>query len=131
MWKTLTTEFERVPLFIDCGAGLGVATRVIPDEDMEASSTKMSAPGDPSNTGPEEARLYSPNSAWAPQDKDPNPFLELDLGHVARITGVSTQGHPRKEQYVRAYLVMFSNDGEVWETVRESDGSAKVCHTSG
>ena len=96
-------------------------TGEIPAEDMEASSTKF--PGD---TDPWVGRLNNPLSAWSPKLSDQQPYLDVDLGSVKRVTAVSTQGHPLAEEYVRQYHLKYSYDGERYYPVTNRGGHIKV-----
>ena len=93
----------------------------IPDEDMEASSTRLSGV-----TGPSQGRLNNPFSAWSPKSNEFLPYLDIDLGSVKYITAVSTQGHPLAKEYVRQYRLKYSNDGERYFLVTDKKGFVKV-----
>lgn len=105
----------------DCASALGVESGAIPDEDMEASTTRV-----PGVTDPSEGRLNNPFSAWAPKSNEFYPYLDIDLGSVKHITGISTQGHPLAEEYVRHYRVKYSNDRERYNPVTDKQGFIKV-----
>lgn len=92
----------------------------IPDGNIMASSSRSSF------TGPEQARLYDPYSAWSPSDDDKLPFLEVFLRDTKLVTAISTQGHPLRNECVQRYFVRYSMDGQNWLYVTNYMGVPKV-----
>ncbi|XP_038052363.1 lactadherin-like [Patiria miniata] len=96
----------------------------IPDASITASSVHPN----PADFGPTRARLNlqvtSGAAAWcsAPRASDSNPWVQVDLGCNATITGVITQGRGEHQQWVTEFKVAYSDDGQEWTDVTD-DGS--------
>ena len=104
---------------------MGMADGRIPDSQITASSEF----GHPGSHGPANGRLNRPHSpgrtgSWSASANTLGQWLQVDLGDSRPITGVVTQGRSISEphqQWVTKYLVMYSNDGETWSYVENSD----------
>ena len=67
---------------------------------------------------------------WTAGTRDLSQYLTVDLGSVATVTAVATQGRYGTDDYVTTYKLMYSVDGGAWKTY--SDGvKDKVRQTSG
>lgn len=69
------------------------------------------------NHGPERARLgmYARNgrtAGWVARQRNSNQYLQIDLGSMAKVTGIATQGRNTGNQYVKTYILQYSNDGK-------------------
>ena len=66
------------------------------------------------DTEPKCARLNKNNCAWcAPRGS--GQYLQLDLRHDVKITGIATQGlEALSDYYVTRYKVSHSRDGHTW-----------------
>ena len=66
------------------------------------------------------ARLLTdtPGGAWLPIYND-FQWIQVDFGGSRRVTGVSTQGRLHYDQWVAAYYVSYSNDGQGWTLYHE------------
>ena len=93
----------------------------IQNDQITASSLK--GPDDKPNA----ARL---NAEWAwtaedvPKYKDESvlsEWLQIDLGELKEVTGLVTQGHPHYNQYVKRFVVQYSETGLIWEDVMEPE----------
>lgn len=85
---------------------IGMETGLIPDNNITASSYRLSAP-------PRDGRLGS-HEGWRPGNKV-NSFLQIDLGAAYYVCAVATQGNPRKKpRYVKRYSVHLSLNGSAW-----------------
>ncbi|XP_068752060.1 thioredoxin domain-containing protein 3 homolog isoform X3 [Montipora capricornis] len=98
------------------------------DEQHDASRARL-------NAKPEGDKM----GAWVPLQSDENQWLQVDLGKVAEITKVSTQGGGEgSEQRVVSYVLAFSEDQENFQEYHEngeikvfdgnSDGDTPVSH---
>ncbi|EDO41878.1 predicted protein, partial [Nematostella vectensis] len=99
---------------------LGMSNGIIPDSSLTASSHRSGL------FGPEQGRLGNPRFAWSPRPDDASPFFQVDLGENYYITAISTKGHPVYNEYVKKYLMRYSNDGKKWKTVSAEPGIPKV-----
>ncbi|KAK3700595.1 hypothetical protein QZH41_001586 [Actinostola sp. cb2023] len=63
--------------------------------------------------------------AWSARHNDPNQWLQVDLGKIAKITRVSTQGRADYSQWVKTYTIDYSVYGNAFEHYNEG-ASKKV-----
>lgn len=65
-----------------------------------------------------EARLNS-ESHWLPvgMQEDPEPWIQVDIGRTARISGVATQGAGAYEERVTGFVVSWSHDGNTFTAI--------------
>eukprot|EP01043_Picozoa_sp_COSAG02_P017639 COSAG02_NODE_803_length_17021_cov_18.597270_1_plen_2767_part_10 len=65
-----------------------------------------------------EARLNS-ESHWLPAgiQEDPEPWIQVDVGRTARISGVATQGAGAYEERVTGFVVSWSHDGNTFDAI--------------
>ncbi|XP_035669163.1 uncharacterized protein LOC118411191 [Branchiostoma floridae] len=106
---------------------LGMASRVIADTDILATSTY----GDAASHGPHQARLNavgtgSRTCGWTAGDSDIHQRLQIYLGEDMVVTGVVTQGKHGCEEWVTEYNLSYSQDGKSWEYYKDSDGKPVV-----
>ena len=106
---------------------LGMENGSIPNDAIKASSEldePHSATRARLNTKPEGELM----GAWVPLESDENQWLQVDLGKVAEITKISTQGGGEGvEQHVASYILLFSEDEENVEEYKEN-GELKVSY---
>lgn len=76
---------------------------------------------------PWEGRLNG-NQAWCARNTDSKQYLQIDLGRVATVSRVATQGHPVSSHWVTEYELSYSTDGIFWRNALEVDKST-VRHT--
>ena len=81
------------------------------------------------NLGPWNGRLQSRRS-WSAKRNNRNQWLKVDLGAMARITGVATQGRQDRRQWVKTYSVSYSKNGFQWNYYKER-ARTKVRHFTG
>lgn len=65
--------------------------------------------------------MYARNSrtaGWVAKQRNANQWIQVDLRHVTRITGIATQGRNTGSQYVKSYILQYSNDGEKFKSYR-------------
>ncbi|GFW41611.1 hemocytin [Trichonephila clavipes] len=51
--------------------------------------------------------------------------LPVDFLDEANVTGIITKGREDVPQWVTAYTLSYSNDGIIWNNVKDEDGSVK------
>ncbi|XP_068726469.1 lactadherin-like [Montipora capricornis] len=76
------------------------------------------------NHGPDRARLnwpsgHSRSGAWVAKHRNTNQWLQVELAHPAKITGVATQGRYDAYQWVTTYAVSHSMDGKTFKAYLE------------
>ncbi|KII66130.1 Neuropilin-1 [Thelohanellus kitauei] len=101
---------------INCKEPLGMENKAIPDDRISASSSYnlhfpfyarlnlVGVNGDPARTG------------WCADGKDANPFIDVDLGELKTITGISIQGLGLFDNWVTTFMICYStnNDGNIF-----------------
>lgn len=85
----------------------GFGNEIIPVSSSSASSSK------PSHE-PEKAKLLSDEGSWCAGQIQVNEYLQLDFGMTMMLTGISSQGHHSRDEYVTKYRLDYSVDGSVW-----------------
>jgi len=104
---------------------LGMENGNIPDDAIKASTElddQHSASRARLNAKPDGEKM----GAWVPLESDENQWLQVDLGKVAEITKVSTQGGGEEsEQSVVSFVLAFSEDQENFLDYQEN-GDVKV-----
>ena len=89
--------------------------------------------------GPDRGRLRtegegSYGGGWAAQYNDVKQFLQFDLGKVAKVTAVATQGRSDANWMVTSYTLAYSVDGGSFTPYGERDGQAShislLCYVS-
>ncbi|XP_019614394.1 PREDICTED: lactadherin-like [Branchiostoma belcheri] len=106
-----------------CRSPLGMESGVIPDESITASShwdADLVA-----NNG----RLNAVDGfgAWAAANSAVGEFLQVDFGHMKRVTGTIVQGrNVGVDQWVTSYKLQYSREATTWATYTVNDGSEKV-----
>lgn len=80
-------------------------------------SNAFTASSSTDNYGPSQGRLNNLKSAWIPQNFDrsvPTDYLQVNLGAVKTITGVSSQGLHAGNFFVKSYHLYFGDDGHIF-----------------
>ncbi|XP_033843090.1 coagulation factor V [Periophthalmus magnuspinnatus] len=99
-----------------CSVPLGMENRQIQNSHITASSTASSWYGGPWK--PYYARLNKQGTinAWQARTNNLEQWLQVELPHTKKITGIVTQGAKSlgKEMYVISFSLQFSNDGLHW-----------------
>ncbi|KAF1744687.1 hypothetical protein MXB_1000, partial [Myxobolus squamalis] len=102
--------FELVYRIQDCNQPIGIESRVIVDNQLTASSSYnlhfpyyarlnlIGENGDPART------------AWCADGKDTNPHIDINLGELKTITGISVQGLGLFDNWVTGFLVCYSTN---------------------
>ncbi|EDO48090.1 predicted protein, partial [Nematostella vectensis] len=104
---------------------LGVEDGRIPSRAFSASSVWDR------NHGASNARLNavkrgSRTGAWSSRVLRRGQWLQVDVGSVARITGVATQGRQDHNQWVTRYSLAYSKDGIRFKSYRGRNGKTLV-----
>ncbi|KAM7301526.1 hemocytin [Ixodes scapularis] len=96
---------------------------------LPASNYKASSSASPASD-PNHSRLGTTSTrtslgAWIPRRQGPGEFVEVDLGRVQTLFGVTTQGRDRTHQWVTRYRVLVSTDGVHYAYIQGADGEVK------
>ena len=99
---------------------LGVENSIIPNSNITVGGGRQYYP-------PYQARLNHVQGWCALTDKQyTEVYLQVDIGYVALVTGVATQGDPVYEpNYWETFKLQFSYDGSKFADV-EAEGSSAV-----
>ncbi|XP_041663114.1 contactin-associated protein-like 5 [Cheilinus undulatus] len=62
------------------------------------------------------------SGGWSPLLMDREPWLQLDLREQTEVTAVATQGRSSSSDWVRRYLLLYSDTGQVWKEYCGEDG---------
>ncbi|XP_015755045.1 PREDICTED: sushi, von Willebrand factor type A, EGF and pentraxin domain-containing protein 1-like isoform X7 [Acropora digitifera] len=100
------------PKCISCSSPLGLKNRMIFNYQLTASSERDS------RHGAKHGRLHG-NSAWCSARSSLPKYFQIDFGHLAEVTAVATQGHPKEHKWVLTYVLKYSL-GKHWHTYQES-----------
>uniref|UniRef100_A0A672TAW7 Venom prothrombin activator omicarin-C non-catalytic subunit-like n=1 Tax=Sinocyclocheilus grahami TaxID=75366 RepID=A0A672TAW7_SINGR len=97
-----------------CSVPLGIESGLIKDAQITASSVASSWYS--GQWHPWYARLnkYGTTNAW--QNNDMQPWIQVELKDIKKITGIITQGAKSlgNEMFVTAYSLEYSEDGKRW-----------------
>lgn len=121
-WKDwISIRFEILGCFHPpaCEMPMGLENGLLADSQISVSSVKDSS------VQPSDVRLDNENSAWVPETLT-DEFVEIDFLEPRNISAVITKGRPDEEQWVTAYKIMHSDDGETWNFLEDDYGSPVV-----
>ena len=98
---------------------------MIPDDHIIASSVVSGY------HGPRNARLQLMSSsgrsgAWSATYNNKNQWLQVDLGSLAVITKIATQGRQGHSQWVTNYTISYSLDGNDFHTYKNGKVLSRV-----
>ena len=66
-------------------------------------------------------------SAWSTLDQKQGQWIQVDLGDIAKVTKIATQGWAELNEWVTEYKVSYSYDGGYFEFYKNGQyGSDKV-----
>ncbi|XP_068507534.1 secretory phospholipase A2 receptor-like isoform X2 [Syngnathus scovelli] len=106
--ETCPAVSKYLHLVYSCERKVCLDNLVEADSAFEASSSM-------SDASPEKAQL-SKNSCWRPSQDPSTSWIQVNLGHVRKVTGIVTQGCPHTDQ--RSWVIDFemktSVDGKSW-----------------
>ena len=80
---------------------------------------KLSASSNRGGLGPKNSRLNTRQS-WSAGTSNQDQWIQAELGRDFKITGIQTRGRGDALQWVAAYKISYSTNGEDW-TVYASD----------
>ena len=80
-------------------------------ENGKIGNDQISASSHYNGIPPSFARLNRIGKGWAAGSRNTNQWLQVDFQQTSIITGISTQGLGPLNQYVTAYKISFSNNG--------------------
>uniref|UniRef100_A0A671T5B0 ferroxidase n=1 Tax=Sinocyclocheilus anshuiensis TaxID=1608454 RepID=A0A671T5B0_9TELE len=99
-----------------CSVPLGIESGLIKDAQITASSVASSWYS--GQWHPWYARLnkYGTANAWQAKNNDIQPWIQVELKDIKKITGIITQGAKSlgNEMFVTAYSLEYSEDGKRW-----------------
>uniref|UniRef100_A0A672TD46 ferroxidase n=1 Tax=Sinocyclocheilus grahami TaxID=75366 RepID=A0A672TD46_SINGR len=99
-----------------CSVPLGIESGLIKDAQITASSVASSWYS--GQWHPWYARLnkYGTTNAWQAKNNDMQPWIQVELKDIKKITGIITQGAKSlgNEMFVTAYSLEYSEDGKRW-----------------
>ncbi|KAI5621196.1 coagulation factor V precursor, partial [Silurus asotus] len=106
-----------------CSVPLGMQSGHISDNQITASS--VASYWYSSLWQPSLARLDRQGSvnAWQAKSNDIQPWLQIELKDVKKITGIVTQGAKslKTEMFVTAYVLEYSDDGKKWNKYSDNE----------
>jgi len=102
----------------DCDSPLGIESGDIPNSDMTASSEWNA------HHGPSNARLNRPagggkTGAWSAKTNDLGQWIQVNFRELTRVTEVAIQGRQDHAQWVTAFKLSYSLDGNHFEPQEE------------
>ena len=106
-----------------CKRPLGISDQAkIPDNQMTASSQY----GD--GYQPAYGRLNGDRGdGWCAKESARNDdWLQVDLGKTFQVCGIATQGDRNGNEWVTAFKVSYSSDGNVWTPYKDANGVEAV-----
>jgi len=96
---------------------LGVEDRRIPDGAISASSI-WDYNHRASNARLNAVRRGHRTGGWSSRHNKRGQWIQVDIGTLARVTGVALQGRQDYSQWVTRYVVKYSVNGRSFTTVR-------------
>ncbi|XP_072165968.1 lactadherin-like [Diadema setosum] len=104
---------------VERGDPLGVGDGSIPDDRLTSSSTYK---GQTNFYGVTKGRLDlmvpgPDGGSWTAQSSDSDPWVKIDIGQTAMVTGVITQGSYHWDNWVTSIFVSTSSDDVTWHFV--------------
>ncbi|XP_032229700.2 uncharacterized protein LOC5505409 [Nematostella vectensis] len=95
----------------DCIMPLGMRSGAITDSQITASSSR---PAD----RPQYARLHN-GKYWCAATKSKTEYIQIDLGQERTVSNIETQGRGNWYDWVTAYHLSYSQDGQRWTPYTE------------
>ena len=94
---------------LGCQGPLGMASRAVTDEQFTASSESVSG-HNAAHQGRLNFKATRAGGAWSAYNSDINPWLQIDLLTLYRVTLVATQGGGDSYMWVTQYQLQYSNN---------------------
>lgn len=113
------------PPEIKCRNPLGIESGKIPSTAIVASTMYNQYYG-PDRSRLRTVREGSYGGGWAAQYRDANQFLQFDLGKVAMVTAIATQGRSDANWMVTSYTLAYSLDAGSFTHYGDEDGQVKT-----
>ena len=66
---------------------------------------------------------------WCAKNSKGQHWIQVDLGKILKISKIGTGGLKGKGGYAKTFSVLYSNNGQSWETVKER-GEKEVSSSS-
>lgn len=66
------------------------------------------------------------DSAWTPVNNTYYHFLTVNFDGRKEVVSVATQGRTSTLEYVTEYIVQYSDEGEIWQSVSDPFGDIEV-----
>ena len=70
-------------------------------------------------------RLYG-DFSWCSNTQANTEYLQVDLGKIATLTGIATQGDKIEDEWVKTYTLKYSINGSTWTEYKEGGQAAQV-----
>lgn len=103
---------------LECAEPLGMASGVIPDSDIQASSFKVGGE-------PWRARLGS-GSGWTPSSVASSEYIVVDLGESKAITYIEMEGDSLKNHWLKYFFLDYRMSTRDPWTIYEPRGISGV-----
>jgi len=101
---------SRLTPYEACSRPLGIQDGRIPSQNITASSHLDR------NFLPQYARLFSiDRGGWCAGKQDKSQFIQVDLGSVFTVSGISTQGYQTYSDWVRSYKIVYKGKDDSWK----------------
>ena len=102
--------------FVSCFSGFSVPTPPACQAALGPSSHFSASTVWDNNHGPSNALLHhqsggGKSGAWSSRHNNPNQWLQMNFGKVAKVSRVATQGRMDSNQWVKTYRLAYSLDG--------------------
>ncbi|XP_047136896.1 uncharacterized protein LOC100201272 isoform X1 [Hydra vulgaris] len=104
-------DSDRQP-FLACTRPIGMQSNKILNQHITASSNAGQS------FAPHYGRLNLPNG-WCSGSNDVLSYLQIDLVKLTVVTGISTQGHPDRSNWITSYKLFYSKDDEEYQVYKE------------
>ena len=104
-----------------CESGLGMEDGRILDYRITASS-EFGRDFAASNARLNRPQMTPTRGAWSAGVNDLNQWIQADLGGLKRVSGVVIQGREDHPQWVKKFLVQYSENGVIWMNVEDGNG---------
>lgn len=59
------------------------------------------------------------NGSWCPKPDDTEPYLQVQLDSLRKVTAVATQGHPFLHKWVTLFRMSYSRNGVTWTKIQK------------
>ena len=64
--------------------------------------------------------------AWVPAVQSRDEFIQIDLGKIIPIFALELQGSTELDAYVSSFSVLYSDDGNTYSQVQDTNSNIKV-----